>query len=112
MANPYMPAIDGLAGHISTENALSVLDYVKGLPALIEAAAERLKRDGEQYVTDFPSDPRAGEVAVLLASQMRKMHDPVEKFSTVFEKVHNKELERIRNPRHQEEKWDVSKNRG
>lgn len=112
MRNPYQPAIDGLAGHISTENALQVLDYVGGLPALIEAAANRLMRDGNQYVEDFPSDPRAGEVAMLLAQQMRRMHDPVEKFSAVFERVHRQELQRIREPRQGEEKWDVTNNRG
>jgi hypothetical protein len=112
MVNPYRPAIEGLAGRISTENARRVMDYVAGLPELIQAASDRLRRDGAAYVDDFPSDARAGEVAVALGVQMAKMHDPVAKFAAVFARVHAKELDRLENPRQQEEKWDVSKNQG
>jgi hypothetical protein len=110
MPNPYNGAIEALGGSITVENALAALDYVYGLPALIGAIADRLTRDGATYVNDFPTDPRAGEVAQLVGSQMRKMHDPVERFGVVFEKVHARELERLRSPRHNEQAWDVSVN--
>lgn len=111
MPNPYTGAIEALGGRISTENALRVLDYVTGLPDLIEAMSLRLARDGSAYLEDFPSAPAAGQVAVSLADQMRRMHGPIQQFSKVFERVHAKELERIRNPRKGEVKWDVSKNK-
>jgi hypothetical protein len=77
---------------------------------LVDAIADRLVRDGATYCEEFPTDPRAGEVAQIVGVQMRKMHGPVEKFATVFENVHRAELERLRNPRPNERKWDISEN--
>jgi hypothetical protein len=110
MVNPYRNVIDTLGGTITVENALAALDYVYGLPELVDAIAERLVRDGATYCNEFPTDPRAGEVAQLVGVQMQKMHGPVEKFGAVFERVHEAELARLRNPRPHEEKWDIREN--
>lgn len=111
MPNPYRPAIDALSGQISTENARRVIDYVAGLPELIEAISARLTRDGHAYVDDFPSDPQAGEVAVALGVQMRRIGDLVAAFQEVFRRVHARDLRRIDEPRRFEERWDVMQNR-
>jgi len=111
MPNPYRNAIDGLSGQIDTTNARRVMDYVYGLPELIEAAAQRLTRDGRAYVEDFPSEPQAGEVAIMLGQQMLRMLGPVEEFREVFNRVHDPDLKRLEEPRQQEEKWDVASNR-
>lgn len=110
MPNPYADAIEGLSGTSSVENARRVMDYVYGLPALVEAAAERIGRDGNAYVEDFPSRPQAGEVAVALAAQMLRMLGPIEEFREVFHRVHEHDLNRLEEPRPHEEKWDVSRN--
>lgn len=111
MPNPYGPAIDALGGTITPENARRVMDYVYGLPELIEALSARLKRDGMAYVSDFPSEPQAGEVAVSLGTQMARMEGPVAEFRDVFHRVHERDLKRLEEPRHREEAWDVASNR-
>lgn len=111
MPNPYGDAIDALnAGQLNPENARRVVDYVMGLPELIEAAANRLKRDGQAYCEDFPSSPEAGEVAITLGQQMARMHGPVAEFREVFHRVHDTDLRRLEEPRKHEEKWDYAKN--
>jgi hypothetical protein len=112
MPNPYEDAIEALtSGTLTPDNARRVLDYVHGLPALIEAAASRLSRDGRAYVEDFPSEPEAGEVAIMLGQQMARMHGPVDEFREVFNRVHDPDLKRLDEPRQQEEKWDFARNR-
>lgn len=110
MPNPYQAAIDALAGTINPENANRALDYVHGLPELVEAIANRMARDGNTYVMEFPTHPAAGEIAVKLGGQMNRMREPVEKFRDVFYKVHQKELDRLRSPRVNEQAWDVTMN--
>lgn len=112
MPNPYDDVIEALSARTLTpENARRVIDYVMGLPDLIQAAADRLSRDGKAYVEDFPSEPQAGEVAIELGTQMARMQGPVQEFMSVFHRVHERDLRRLEEPRKHEEAWDVASNR-
>ncbi len=111
MGNPYRDAIEALSGTNTYPNANAAIRYVEGLPDLVAAVAARLQRDGTTFSEDFPAAAAASEIAISLSSIMRKtMTDPTENMRRIFRQVHEFELHRIEQPRHQEAKWDVSLN--
>ena len=111
--NPFASVIDAAhqaAQGYSPDNALRVIDSYEGMPELIDAIATMLKVQGAKTTEEYYLYPSAGEFAAALGDQFRHYKDPCAAAQRAFEHAHAEDLERIRNPQLNQQKWDISAN--
>lgn len=112
--NPFAAVIEACGqatqGY-SPDNALRVIDWYEGMPELIEAVAGMLRAQGAKTTEEFYLYPAAAEFAGRLGEQFLAYRDPCASARDAFEKAHAEDLERIRDPKQHQEKWDISANR-
>lgn len=112
--NPFAAVIEacGQAAHgYSPDNALRVIDWYEGMPELIDAVAGMLRAQGGKNTEEFFLYPAAGEFAQRLGDQFLSYKGPCEDARGAFERSHAEDLERIRNPKHRQDRWDIAANR-
>ena len=112
--NPFAAVIEACgqaAQSYEPGNALRVIDWYEGMPALIEAVAGMLRQQGGKTTEQFYLYPAAAEFAGRLGEQFLAYRDPCGSARDAFERAHAEDLERIRNPKQHQEKWDISANR-
>lgn len=95
----------------SPENALRVIELYNGVGEFIQAGSQMLKIQGQKTVEEFYLHPGAGEMLLALGDQLAKYRSVVDDARSAFEQLHEKDLERIRNPQHGQERWDIAANR-
>jgi len=108
-ANPFDAVIDacGTATHsYSPDDALRVIDWYRGMPDLIEAVAQMLTAQGAKTTEEFYLHPAAGQFAMGLGDQLRLYSEACHAARAAFERAHAADLDRIRNPRPHEAKWN------
>lgn len=112
--NPFQAVIEACeqaAQAYTPENAMRVIEWYDGMPELIEAFAGMLSSQGAQTVDEFYLYPAAGEFAQKLGDNFRRYSEPCEEARNAFESVHKDDLQRIRDPQRNQERWDIAANR-
>lgn len=112
--NPFAAVIEACgqaAQSYSPDNALRVIDWYEGMPALVDAISGMLTTQGARNTEEFFLYPAAGEFAARLGSHFHAYKGPCEDARAAFERAHLEDLEKLRNPKSHQEKWDLSANR-
>jgi hypothetical protein len=112
--NPFAAVIEACAQAAqaySPDNALRVIDWYEGMPGLVDAISAMLTTQGARNTEEFFLYPAAGEFAARLGAQFQAYKGPCEDARATFERAHIEDLEKLRNPKAHQEKWDLSANR-
>jgi hypothetical protein len=104
-------AISEYIGGWAPENALELDSFLAGLPGLFEALAAAMAGVAERLGAEFPVDPAVPEHLAEIAATVAGMGDFAAEAHAIHRTVHAPELERIENPRQNEDLWDVAANR-
>lgn len=88
------------------------IDDLKRLPEALELIAEAFKITAQRAPDEFPLDPRIGEALAAIHGGIVAARSASEGIGELAEKMHEKDLERLRNPRRNEQLWDYRANRG
>lgn len=97
---PYDPAGEG---------GLATADLLAGLPDVFDEFGAALRSIADR-MGDGPFAASAREVLHELAARTSGLRDAAHESSQQFERAHQVELDRLRNPRPQEQAWDVRAN--
>lgn len=111
--NPFAAVVEAcgqVAQAYTPENALRVVDWYEGMPELIEAIAGMLRAQGRKNTEEFFLYPAAGEFASTLGDKFLHYAGPCQDARAAFQAAHAEDLERIRNPKPHQAKWDLSLN--
>lgn len=107
--NPFAAVIEACgtaAQGYSPDNAQRVVDWYEAMPELIGAIAGMLKAQGAKTTEEFYLHPAAGEFAAALGDQFLRYQDACDNARHAFERAHEADLARIRDPRPHEAKWN------
>lgn len=100
------------ASSYSPENALRAIAWYEGMPELIEALCGMFGAHARKNEEDFYLYPAAAEIANALAVKFAAYKGPCEDARGAFESAHAEDLEKIRDPKPNQAKWDISANAG
>lgn len=104
-------AISEYIGMWAPENALDLDGFLAGLPALFEMLAAAMAGVAERLGTEFPVHPSVPEHLEEIAATVAGMGEFAAEAHAIHRLAHAAEMERIENPRPNEELWDVAGNR-
>jgi hypothetical protein len=103
-------AIDQHVGGYEPENAIDLGLFLQALPELFESLGSALSHVADTLGDQFPIDPSVPERLREIASSASGLADHAGEVHSTHRSAHEKELERIENPRPNEKLWDVTEN--
>jgi len=103
-------AIDQHIGGWQPENALDLDMFLSALPRLFESLSGALSHVADNLSDQHPVDPAVTERLREIASTVAGMSEHASEAHTVHRSAHERELERIENPRPNERLWDTVEN--
>lgn len=112
--NPFAAVIEACAqaaNSYSPDNALRAIDWYEGQPQLIEAIATMLGAHAAKNAEEFYLYPAAAEFANALAAKFMAYRGPCDDARGAFETAHAEDLTKIRDPKRNQEKWDILVNK-
>lgn len=112
--SPFAPVIEACAvaaQSYTPENALRAIAWYEGMPELIEALAGMFAAHARKNQEDFYLYPAAAEIANALGMKFAAYKGPCEDARAAFESAHAEDLTKIRDPKPNQDKWDIVKNR-
>ena len=95
----------------SPENKDELENFLSRLRELKESEANALKTLGDRFVSEYPMAAPIADAFMELASATAALTDHCDSILTTFRNAHAEDIERIENPRPNEEWFDVSRNR-
>ena len=104
-------AVSESIGAWAPENALDLDSFLAGLPGLFEAVAASVASVAERLGSEFPVDPSVPDHLQEIAATVAGMGEYAAEAHAIHRLAHAAEMERIENPRPNEELWDVAGNR-
>lgn len=104
-------AISEYIGMWAPESALDLDSFLEGLPALFEVLAAAMAGVAERLGAEFPVHPSVPEHLEEIAATVAGMGEFAAEAHAIHRIAHAAEMERIENPRPNEELWDVAGNR-
>ncbi len=107
-------ATEAVSEHIGAwapENAVDLDSFLLGLPMLFEAVAAAVASIAERLGAEFPVHPSVPEHLQEIAATVAGMGEYAAEAHAIHRTAHAAEMERIENPRPNEELWDVAGNR-
>ncbi len=110
-SSPVEAAAEAVQQHIggfTPESAAELDTFLHDLPTLFERTAEALAQVADRFGSDLPVDPSVHEHLRELAAVSAGNAEFAEEAWSLHRTAHDRELERIENPRPGEELWDVS----
>jgi hypothetical protein len=111
--SPFAPVIEACATaaqSYSPENALRAIAWYEGMPQLIEALAGMFAAHARKNQEDFYLYPAAAEIANALGVKFAAYKGPCEDARAAFEAAHAEDLTKIRDPKPNQDKWDIVAN--
>jgi hypothetical protein len=111
--NHVEAAAEALETHIGSwqpENAADLDVFLASLPMLFEAVSNSIIRVASTLGAEFPVDAVVPERLHEIAATVAGMTDFSAEAHAVHRVAHARELERIENPRPNEQIWDVGQN--
>jgi DNA-binding GntR family transcriptional regulator len=109
-SSPVEAAAEAVQQHIGgfTPESASELDrFLQDLPQLFERTAEALAQLADRFGSDLPVHPSVHEHLRELAAVSAGSAEFAEEAWSLHRTAHERELERIENPRPHEDMWDV-----
>jgi len=103
-------AIDQHIGGYQPANAIDLGEFLQHLPQLFESLGSSLSNVAGTLGEQFPIDPSLPERLREIGAAAAGLADHAAEAHSVHRNAHEKELERIENPRPNERLWDVSEN--
>jgi hypothetical protein len=103
-------AVSENIGAWAPENALDLDAFLEGLPRLFEAVAASVAGVAERLGSEFPVDPSVPEHLQEIAATVAGMGEFAGEAHAIHRIAHAAEMDRIENPRPNEELWDVVEN--
>lgn len=103
-------AVESHIGSWQPENAVDLDMFLSGLPRLFEAVSTSIGHVAGTLGADFPVDPSVPERLNEIAATVAGMADFSGEAHAVHRAAHAREMERIEEPRPNEQIWDVSQN--
>jgi hypothetical protein len=91
-------------------NALDLDMFLAGLPRLFETVASSVATVAERLGSEFPVHPSVPEHLQEIAATVAGMGEFAGEAHAIHRTAHAAEMERIENPRPNEELWDVVEN--
>jgi hypothetical protein len=110
-SSPVEAAAEAVAQHIGgfTPESAGELDrFLQELPQLFERTAEALAQLADRFGADLPVHPSVHEHLRELAAVSAGGAEFAEEAWSLHRTMHERELERIENPRPGEDLWDVT----
>jgi hypothetical protein len=110
-SSPVEAAAEAVHQHIGgfTPESAGELDrFLHDLPRLFERTAEALAQLADRFGSDLPVHPSVHEHLRELAAVSAGSAEFAEEAWSLHRTVHDRELERIENPRPNEDLWDVN----
>jgi hypothetical protein len=104
-------AVSEYIGAWAPENALDLDSFLAGLPRLFEALAAAMASVASRLGAEFPVHPSVPEHLDEIAATIAGMGEFAAEAHAIHRVAHADEMERIENPRPNEELWDVAGNR-
>lgn len=86
------------------------LTQVFALKDVFESLKDGVQKLSDKFGEELPVKPEVAEGIGEAVSALAGLQDHFEELEKRFEQLHHDELERLRNPRPQEELWDKSRN--
>ncbi len=114
MSGQIDAAMEAVSEHIggwAPESALDLDAFLAGLPQLFEALAASVAGVAERLASEFPVHPSVPEHLNEIAATVAGMGEFAAEAHVIHRTAHAAEMERIENPRPNEELWDVTGNR-
>jgi len=111
VSNHIDAAAEGIDQHIGgwqPANAVDLDMFLGSLPRLFESVASSLSHVADTLGDQFPVDPSVPERLREIASTVTGMADYSGEAHAAHRVAHERELERIENPRPNEQLWDVT----
>jgi len=112
------PVIDKITDAISEaftgyepNDGIEWADLLHAMPGLFTELGAQIKTLGERLGDDYPDTPAVTDSWNDLGDAANGIGDAGEELAQTFEREHEDELKRLREPRQNEEVWDVSKTR-
>lgn len=103
-------AIDQHIGSWEPQTAVELDEFLSGLPRLVESMSTSLAQVADKLGEQFPVEASVTQMIREIAAHIGGMTDMAGEAHTVHRGAHEKELERIENPRNNEQLWDVTTN--
>ena len=106
-------ATEAVSEHIGAwvpANALDLDMFLAGLPRLFETVASSVATVAERLGSEFPVHPSVPEHLQEIAATVAGMGEFAGEAHAIHRTAHAAEMERIENPRPNEELWDVVEN--
>jgi hypothetical protein len=104
-------AVSEYIGSWSPDSALDLDSFLAGLPRLFDTLAAAVSGVAERLTAEFPVHPSVPEHLEEIAATVAGMSEFAAEAHAIHLVAHAAELERIENPRPNEELWDVATNR-
>lgn len=104
-------AISEYVGGWAPESAVDLDSFLAGLPGLFDALAAAVAGVAERLGSEFPVHPSVPEHLEEIAATVAGMGEFAAEAHGIHRVAHAAEMERIENPRPNEELWDVAGNR-
>lgn len=102
-------AVQQSIGGWAPENAVELDQFLIALPDLLESVSSSIHRVASRLGDEFPVERAVIEHLQDVAATVAGMCDYVGEAHGIHRRVHEKEIERIEQPRPNEAMWDVSK---
>ncbi len=116
MAGGYSPitaaaeaVTEGFA-NFDPHNAADLMGMFETMPDFFEELARALNVLAQKSEDELPIHPATQEGIREIAAVLGGLHDQAGELNKLFRETHAKEIERIEEPRPQEQLWDVSTN--
>jgi hypothetical protein len=113
MPNPFENITTAIESHgkLDVDNARAVMDWVQHAPQYAETQALLWQKHGNAIVEGLPVTPEFGEALSKLSAAQRRLVSEVAETGATFRRTHAEQLRKIEDPKPNEDKWDISKNR-
>jgi hypothetical protein len=101
-------ALDAHVGGFEPQTPTELGDFLQSLPELFSHMGQAISTVGDRLGDEFPVEPSLPERLREIGSSVAGLADDASEAHTVHRSAHEKELERLENPRTNEQFWDVS----
>jgi hypothetical protein len=95
----------------SPDNAQRAIEWYEGMPQLIEAIASMFAAHAVRNAEDFYLYPAAADIANALGAKFAAYRGPCDDARAAFEAAHAEDLAKLRDPKRNQEKWDILVNK-
>lgn len=113
MASPVAAAaeeVENAIGSYHPENITELREFFADLPDFFERQISAFQAFADHLEQEQPLEPAVAEHYREMLANLAGIRDHVQEGISVFESAHERELQRLEEPRPNEQAWDVTQN--